>query len=271
MEKIGLIAGRGMFPILFCQEARKAGVKQISVVGFHEDTSPEIKQYCDTFDLVYVGQLKKTIKAFKKHGIDKIAMAGQVKPGRLFKGMKPDLKTFMILATLKERNADSIFSAICNAYAKSGIEVISSVTFMEDHLSTAGVMNKVKLNKSRRKDIEFGEKIATDISRLDIGQTCVVKRGTVLSVEGFEGTDKAIKRGGELGRGGVTVVKVAKPNHDMRFDVPCIGLRTVESLKEAGAITLAVQTGKTLFIEKEKVLEECNKAKICVVGIDGPE
>ena len=267
MDKIGLIAGRGYFPQLFCEEARKAGTKGIHVVGFHEDTEPELKNYCDTFDLVYVGQLKKTIKAFQKHGVTKIAMCGQVKPGRLFKGMRPDLKTFCLLWKLKERNAHSMFGAICDAFKDAGIDVISSVTFLEDFLAHEGVMGKVKINRLRKKDCEYGKKLAKDCSRLDIGQTVVIKRGTVLAVEGFEGTDKCILRGGELGRGGVTVIKVAKEDHDMRFDVPCIGLRTVESLIKAKAITLAVETGKTLFIEKEKVLQACNEAGICVVGV----
>ncbi len=267
MEKIGLIAGRGFYPQLFCEEAKKAGVKNIHVVGFHEDTSLDLKNYCDTFDLVYVGQLRKTIQIFNKHGVKKIAMCGQVKPGRLFKGMRPDLKTILLLWRTKERNAHSLFGAICEEFAKAGIEVISAVTFLDDYLAKEGVMGKIGMNGSRKSDWEFGKKIAKDCSRLNIGQTVVVKRGTILAVEGFEGTDECIKRGGKLAQGGVTVVKVAKENHDMRFDVPCIGMRTVESLIEAKAITLAVETGKTLFIEKEKVLSACDKAKICVVGI----
>ena len=266
-EKIGLIAGRGDFPFLFIEEARNAGVKEINVVALHGDTSPDIEKVADHVDWVYVGQIRKTIKAFKKHNVQHIALCGQVKPGRLFKGMKPDLKAMCLLAKLKERNAETIFGGICTLFAKSGIEVISSVHYLQKHLATEGIMGKVKLNRSRKKDYEFGRKIAKDVSSLDIGQSVVVKRGTVLAVEGFEGTDKCIKRGGELGRGGVTVVKVSKPNQDMRIDVPCIGLRTVESLQEAGALTLAVETGKTLFIEKEKVLKACDEFGICVVGI----
>ncbi|NQZ57336.1 MAG: LpxI family protein [Lentisphaeraceae bacterium] len=267
MDKVGLIAGRGLFPRLFCEQARKAGVKNIHVVGFHEDTSPELAQYCDSLDFVYVGQLRKTIKAFKKHGVTKIAMCGQIKPGRLFKGMRPDLKTMFMLARLKERNAHTMFGGICDAFADAGIEVISSVTFLDDFLAHEGVMGKVKINRARRNDCEYGKKLAKDCSRLDIGQTVVIKKGTVLAVEGFEGTDKCIKRGGELGRGGVTVVKVAKEDHDMRFDVPCIGMRTVESLIEAKALTLAVEVGKTLFIDRDKVLAACDRAGICVVGV----
>ena len=266
-EKIGLIAGRGSFPFLFIEEARKAGVKGIHVVALYGDTSEEITEVADSVDWVYVGQIRKTIKAFKKHGVEHVALCGQVKPGRLFKGMKPDLKAMFILAKLKERNAESLFGAVCDEFSKNGITVMSSVLYLQEHLATEGVMNKVKLNRARKNDYEFGKKIAKDVSRLDIGQSVVVKRGTVLAVEGFEGTDKCIKRGGLLGRGGVTVVKVSKPNQDMRIDVPCIGMRTVESLKEAGALTLAVEVGKTLFIDKEDVLKACDDLKICVVGI----
>ena len=267
MEKVGLIAGRGLYPQFFCEAAKKAGVAEVHVVGFHDETAPELAQYCDSLELAYVGQISKPIKLFQAQGVTKVAMCGQIKPGRLFKGLKPDLKALMLLWRTKERNAHSLFGGICDEFAKGGIEIISAVTFLDDDLAQAGVMGKVKMNRARKNDWEYGKKLAKECSRLDIGQTVVVKKGTVLAVEGFEGTDKCIRRGGALGRGGVTVVKVAKENHDMRFDVPCIGMRTVESLIEANALTLAVEIGKTLFIEKEKVLAACDKAGICVVGI----
>ena len=267
MEKVGILAGRGLYPHLFCKSAKKAGVKSVHVVGFHEDTDPELADICESFDLVYVGQLNKIIKHFQKHSVTRIVMCGQVKPGRLFKGMKPDFRIIKMLWRIKEKNAHTLFSGLCDEFSKSGIEVISAVTFLSEYLAKPGVMGKVKMNRARKKDWEYGKKLAKDCSRLDIGQTVVVKKGTVLAVEGFEGTDKCIRRGGQLGRGGVTVVKVAKDDHDMRFDVPCVGMRTVESLIEAKALTLAVETGKTLFIEQEKVMNELNKAGICVVGI----
>jgi UDP-2,3-diacylglucosamine hydrolase len=267
MEKVGLIAGRGFYPQLFCEAARKAGVKNIHVVGFHEDTDPGLASYCDTLEMVYVGQLSKTIKAFKNHGVTKIVMCGQVKPGRLFKGMRPDLKILLLLWRTKERNAHTLFGAVCDEFAKAGIEVLPAITFLEEYMAPLGVIGKVKINRARRSDCEYGKKLAKDCSRLDIGQTVVIKRGTVLAIEGLEGTDRCILRGGDLGRGGITVVKVAKDNHDMRFDVPCIGIRTVESLIQAKALTLAVEAGKTLFIEKEKVLKALNDANICVIGI----
>ena len=266
LDNIGIIAGRGHYPFLFSQEARAHGVKNIAVVGLRGDASPELEKHCDTMDWTYPGQLRKTIKYLKKRGMDKAVMVGQVKPGRLFSGLRPDLKVLKILTTTKERNADSLFTAVCDEFSKAGIEILPAITFLENHLAHEGVMNKIKLDKSRQNDAEFGFRMAKEISRLDIGQSIVVKKGTILAVEGFEGTDKAIRRGGELGRGGVTVAKVSKPNHDMRFDVPCIGMRTIESLIEAKARCLVLEAGKTLFIEKERVLAACDAAKICVLG-----
>ena len=268
LESIGLIAGRGNFPLRFCECAKKAGVKHLAVVAMHDETDPKIEELADHVDWVYVGQIKKTTKALRKQGVTQAVMAGQVKPSRLFKGLRPDWKAFKILWCLKERNADSIFGAICDAFGEGGVEILDSTTFMDEYLAPVGVMGKVKPNRRQQKEIEYGLKVAKEVSRLDIGQTVVVKKGTVLAVEGFEGTDKAIRRGGELGHGNATVVKVAKPNHDMRFDVPCIGMRTVESLKIGGIKTLAVQAGKTLFIEKKETLEALDKAKITVVGVE---
>ena len=266
IDNIGIIAGRGHYPFLMSQEARAHGVKNIAIVGLKGDGSPELKSCADTLDWAYPGQLNKTIKHLKNRGITQAVMVGQVNPRRLFKGLRPDLKTLKILLTTPERNADTLFSAVCDEFNKAGIEILPAITFLEHHLAHEGVMNKVKLNKSRQADLEFGFRMAKEISRLDIGQSIVVKKGTILAVEGFEGTDKAIRRGGELGRGGVTVAKVSKPNHDLRFDVPCIGMRTVESLIAARAHTLVVETGSTLFIEKERVLAAFDAAKICVVG-----
>jgi len=180
-DSLGLIAGRGLFPLLFCQEARKAGVKKISVVAFHDETSREVENLADAVDWLYVGQLGKAIKSFKKQNVGQVAMAGQIKPGKLFKGMRPDLKAFLLLASLKERNAESIFSAVADLFLKNGMEIISSVTFMEKYLAAEGTMGKVRLNKARQKDMEFGCRIAKEVSSLDIGQCVVVKKGTVLA------------------------------------------------------------------------------------------
>ncbi len=265
-KRLGIIAGRGFYPFLVLREARKNGVDKVAVAILRGDGSDELEQEADIVERVYAGQINKTIKFFNKQGIDQIVMVGQVKPSRLFTGIRPDLRTMRMISKLKERNADTLFTGVCDEFKKSGITVLDATTYLDDHLASEGLMNKVKADKSRLEDAEYAFKVAKDVSRLDIGQSVVVKRGTILAVEGFEGTDKAIIRGGELGRGGVTACKVTKPNHDMRFDVPCIGMRTVDSLLAAKARTLVVEADKTLFIEKEKVLNELAKAKICVIG-----
>ncbi|MGL4855189.1 MAG: LpxI family protein [Lentisphaeria bacterium] len=266
-ERIGLIAGRGKMPELVCAGARAAGVKHIAVVAMHDETDPSIEKYADHVDWIYVGQIRKAAKALRKQGVSEAIMAGQVKPSRLFKGIRPDWEAVKILWKLRERNADTIFGAICAAFEKFGINFIDSTLFLGDYLVKEGVMTKCKPNRQQQLDIDYGVKVAKEISRLDIGQTVVVKKGTVLAVEGFEGTDKAIKRGGALGHGGACVVKVAKPKHDMRFDVPCIGMRTVESMVEGKIKTLAVHAGKVILIERDETLKAMDRAGICLVGI----
>ena len=262
----GLVAGRGHYPLMFCREAKRHGVRHLAVVAMHGETEPEINELADRTDWVYVGQLDKTIKTFRRQQVTDVVSAGQVSPRRLFDGLRPDVRTLKILAVLKERNAESIFTSVADEFGKNGINVLPATTFLERFLAPEGLIGKVKPGKSEYQDVAFGQRIAAEISRLDIGQTVVVKGGTVLAVEAFEGTDKAICRGGELGRGGIVVVKAAKPGHDIRFDVPCIGLRTVEKLRAAGAKTLAVQAGVTLFIEMDRVIDELNHANIAVVG-----
>lgn len=269
-EKVGVIAGRGRFPLLFCQAARKHGVKQICVVAMKEETDPAIEELADHTTWLYVGQLGKAIRALKQDGVNGAVMAGQIRPQRLFGGLRPDWRALKLLNALRKKNADTIFSAVAAEFEHDGITILPSLTFMDESMATPGVMGRIKPDTATRNDIELGWRIAREVSRLDIGQAVVVKGGTILAVEGFEGTDQTIRRGGELGRGGVTVVKVAKPGHDIRFDVPCIGLETVESLVRARARALAVQAGMTLFLDYEKVLERLNAEKIAVVGLELP-
>ncbi|MFO7821359.1 MAG: UDP-2,3-diacylglucosamine diphosphatase LpxI [Lentisphaeria bacterium] len=264
---LGLVAGRGDFPFLVAQGARRNKQNKVVAVAMKGETSPDIAKYADHVEWVYVGQIKKSINSLLKHQADGVIFAGQVQPSRLFKGLRPDLKALQLLWGLKERNAETLFSTVATEFEKSGLHVLPSTVYMQDALAGEGPLVGKQPGKKLQNDIELGWRIAREVSRLDIGQTVVVKKGTVLAVEGFEGTDKAIKRGGELGFGGVTVVKVAKPNHDMRFDVPCIGMQTVKSLIAADAEALAVQARKTLFLHKDKVFETCKKHGIRVIGI----
>lgn len=264
---VGLIAGRGRYPLLFCEAAKRRGVRRLVVMAMHGETDPEIAKLADHVEWLYVGQLGACLKALRRLEIRQVVFAGQIKPARLFGDIRPDLRAIAFLARLRERNAETIFGGVAGEFNKDGIEVLPATTFLEDHLAGAGQLGRVKVPRGGWDDIALGRRIAIEVSRLDIGQTVVVKKGTVLAVEGFEGTDKCILRGGELGKGEVTVVKVAKPKQDMRFDVPCVGPITVESLQAAKAEVLAVETGRTLLLDREIVLPAFDKAGIALVGI----
>lgn len=267
LPAVGLVAGRGRYPLLFCEEAKAHGVAKLVVVAMHGETEAAIEKLADVTVWVYVGQINKAIRAMLDNGVRHVVFAGQVKPSRLFTGFRPDLRALKVMAGLPRKNADTIFGAIGQEFGRDGLSVLPATTYLEKHLAAPGQMGSRKLKKEHFGDIELGRQIAREISRLDIGQTVVVKEGTVLAVEGFEGTDKAIRRGGELGHGGVTVVKVAKPGQNLCFDVPCIGLNTVESLVEAKAEVLALEAGKTLLVDRPLVQKALDKAGIVTVGI----
>jgi DUF1009 family protein len=192
-------------------------------------------------------------------------MAGQIAPQNLF-DLRPDFKTLLLLARLKRRNAESIFAAIGDELALAGITLLPATSFLEDCMAPPGLIAGRKLSRREEDDVAFGFEIAREVSRLDIGQTVVVKNGTVLAVEGFEGTNEAIKRGGALGRKDAIMVKVAKPNQDMRFDVPVIGVATIVIAVEARIRVIAVETGRTLLLEKEVVIESAARANISIVA-----
>lgn len=269
-KTVGLVAGRGDYPLEFCRAARAGGVARIAVVAVHGETDAEIEGLADSTDWVHVGQLRKTIKSLKARGAGATVFAGQIKPSRLFLGMRPDLKALKLLWRLRgrDRHAHSIFAAIADEFESCGVRVLPAVTFMGSSLAKTGVLGNISPSRRDWSDIELGARIAREVSRLDIGQTVVVKKGTVLAVEGFEGSDKAIRRGGELGHGRVTVVKVSKPGHDLRFDVPCVGERTIQILHEARAAALAVEAGGALLIKPQAVIEACDQFGIALVGIE---
>ena len=271
LNTVGLVAGRGDLPLQFCRCAREAGVEKLIIAAVKGEAKPEIADYADSIGWVSVGQLKRMIDFCKAEEVKNIVFAGQIKPSKLFSDIKPDVRAMKLLWRLREKNAHSIFSAVAEEFEASGIHVLPSTMFMEDELAEEGCLGKVKLKNADWDDINFGIGIAREISALDIGQTVVVKNGTVLAVEAFEGTDEAIKRGGRLGNGGVTVVKLAKRHHDMRFDVPCIGMNTLKSLQEARTKTLAIQAGKTIFLDKSDFLSRCNKEGIAVAGFQNDE
>lgn len=265
---VGLIAGRGAFPLEECRGMRRAGVPRIAAVAVKGDAPAEIEQAVDAVEWLHAGQLSAAIRFLRGQRVERVVFAGQISPQRLFRGLRPDVRAFRLLRRLSERNAESIFSAVSDEFERDGIRVLSSVQFMQDSLAPPGCLTACRPNARVQRDIDFGIRVARESSRSDIGQTVVVKRGTVLAVEGFEGTDEAIKRGGGLGHGKVVVAKVAKPNHDLRFDVPCVGMTTVESLRAARASALAVHARRTLLLEKGDLVAALEASRIPLVAVE---
>ncbi len=267
VSELGLIAGNNTYPFSLVEGARAAGVRRIVVAAFEKETDPALVPLVDEVEWMRVGQLGRLIKFFSTRGIRHAIMAGQIAPGNLF-DLRPDVKALLVLAKLRQRNAESIFGAIADELAKAGVELLPATTYMDRHLAPEGAIAGPRLSRREGEDIRYGLGIAKEISRLDIGQTVIVKGGTVLAVEGFEGTNEAILRGGQLGRGGAVMVKVSKPRQDLRFDVPVIGTRTLEIAAEAGVRVIAVEAGLTLVLEREKVAAFAQEKKISLVGVD---
>lgn len=262
---IGVIAGNGIYPETFIRAARREGVR-IVVAAFKGETNEELEEMADEIKWFRVGQLGGMIKFLRKKGAVEAIMVGQIAPRNLF-DLWPDLRALKVLHGLKERNAESLFGAIADELAKDEINLLPATTFLEDQMAAEGHLHGPEPGERDLEDIRFGTKIVKQTSALDIGQSIVVRRGTVLAVEAFEGTDACIKRGGKLGKGkDVTLVKVSKPNQDMRFDVPVIGPKTIESCQEAGVRVIAVEAGKTLFLGLEEIATKCREGKITIVG-----
>jgi len=266
MQTMSLIAGNGIYPETFVAAARRAGVKTLVAAAFLQETKPELAEQVNVIEWFRVGQLGKMISFFKKHGVTQTVMVGQIAPKNLF-DLRPDLRTLMMLARLKQRNAETLFGAIGDELAKDGIKLLPATTFLDDLLPGKGHVAGPVIKKRRWEDAEYGFKIAKETSRLDIGQTVVVKNGTVLAVEAFEGTNETIARGGALGRGGATMVKVSKPNQDMRFDVPVIGPDTVNGAAAAGVDLIAIEAGKTLILAKDQVIQSCAEKKVSIIAL----
>ena len=254
LKALGIIAGNGTYPLAMAKAARSAGVERIVAAAFHNETDPALAEIIDQIEWMRVGQLGRMISFFKKAGVTEVVMSGQINPKNLF-DLRPDIKALLVLGRLKTRNAESIFGAIGEELAKAGVRLLDATSFMSDHLAQAGLIAGPKLDKRHEEDIRYGFEIAKEMSRLDIGQTVVVKNGTVLAVEAFEGTNLAIKRGGELGRKEAIVVKVSKPNQDFRFDVPVVGPLTLETARDAKIRVIAIEAGRTLLLEKDKIQE----------------
>ena len=265
-KTLAIIAGSGAYPLAMALAARKAGVARLAAVAFHNETDVAFGQAVDAIEWMRVGQLGQMLSFLKSSGASHAVMSGQIHPKNLF-DLRPDMKALVLLGRLRERNAESIFGAIADEMAKAGVELLPATTFMEEHLAVNGVIAGPRLSRREQEDVVYGFRVAKETSRLDIGQTVVVKGGTVLAVEAFEGTNAAMQRGGELGRKDAVVVKVSKPNQDLRFDVPVIGPLTIEAAREARIRVIAVEAGRTLILQREQLATLAEEARISVCGV----
>jgi DUF1009 family protein len=263
--KLGLIAGNGKFPFLVLEGAKRAGTS-VAVAAIREETDPAIESLAERLTWVGIGQLGKMLRFFKDEGVDKAIMAGQVKHVQIFSRAIPDVRMLKMLLRLPRRNTDALIGAVANELASEGIELIDSTFFLKDQLPQPGTLTKRAPDERERTDVEYGLEIARGIAGMDLGQTIVVRDRACVAIEAMEGTDAVIRRAGELVRGRLTVVKIAKPDQDMRFDVPVVGVPTIESMKEAGATCICVNAGKTLMFDRAEMIALANKQKIAIVA-----
>jgi len=269
MKKLGLIAGKGELPVAVANEARSQGYSVIAI-ALDPLADKSLQSHVDEIKWVNVGKFGQILDTLKEYGIREAVMAGKVSKTLLYKSkIIPDIRAFKLLLSLKDRKDDSILLAITTELEKEGITLLDMTRFSAGLLTPEGVLTKHKPTDDERKDIQFGWKIAKEIGRLDIGQTVVVKNKAVMAVEAIEGTDEAIRRGGILAGQGAVVVKVSKPDQDMRFDVPAVGLDTVTAMTEVRATVLALESGKSIILNKDKVIKESKKSGISIVGYSG--
>jgi DUF1009 family protein len=266
MEKIALISGNGNLPLVSAVSAKKTGAYVVAI-AIIEETDPKIEEIADKTHWIHVGQFKTLMGILKSEKIEKAVMVGQIKHKLLFSKIEVDFELTKLFLSLKDRKTDTILGAIAERISQLGIEVLDSSTYIKEYLASPGVITKKHPNKSQSQDIEFGRSIAKEIAGLDIGQTVVVKEKVVLSVEAIEGTDQAIRRASRYCKGQAVVVKVSKPNQDMRFDIPLIGQKTIQTLIEENVAVLAIEAGKTLFLDKEIVKSKADEHGIVIIAI----
>ena len=265
-QPIGLIAGKGSYPQITAERIRAAGLP-VRLVSFYGETEDALIENfpADEHCQIKVGQLGKLLKSLKKMHCGYALMAGQLTPKRLFHGLHPDLKALKILNSLKRKNAETIFGAIASEIEALGIYMLDARSFLDDQLASEGLMTSGKL-KAESDYIDHGIQIAKGISELDIGQGCVVRKGTVLAVEAYEGTDPMLQRAGTFKTDGLIFVKTVKRNQDYRFDVPVFGARTLEMMHSSGIQTAVLEAGRVIMLNKEKLLQDAAKKKIELLG-----
>lgn len=266
MNFIGLIAGKGQFPLLFAEAARSRGL-QVVAVAHRNETDPHLETLVHKFHWVYVGQLGKLIRHFQAAGVRQAVMAGGISRGRLFKHFRPDLRAINLVRRAGAGQDDRLLRALAEEFAREGITIVPSTLFLPELFTPAGQLSRRRPTPEEQRDIDYGFEVAKEIGRLDIGQCVVVRRQVVVALEAVEGTDETIRRGGQLAGPGCVVVKVSKPHQDLRFDVPAVGQETIRVMAEVKARVLALEAGNTLSFDRPEMLAAANQAGIAVVGM----
>lgn len=266
-QKIGLISGSGKFPFLFAKAAKDKGFRVLSI-AVKNNTDPGLSKFVDDIRWFKISEFRKIFEFLNKEDIKDVVMAGQIKPSTLFdKEIFSDEELRKLIIDLKDRRTDSIFGAIARKLIESGIKLLDSTIFLEDYLPKKGILTPVEPSKEIWDDINFGFHIAKEVARLDIGQVVVVRNKAIVAVESMEGTDATIRRAGTIASKGCVAVKVSKPNQDMRFDIPVVGLKTIKNLLKIKAKCLAFEAGKTLLIDKERCIKEARRHNLIIAAI----
>jgi DUF1009 family protein len=265
-EKIGLIAGKGQFPLLFAEAARRRGLEVVAV-AHRGETDPGIEPLVQQCHWIFVGQVGKLIRAFKEAGVTRAVMAGGVSRGRLFRDFRPDFRALAIIRRVGAGHDDRILRGLAAELEKEGITIVSSLLYLDELLAQPGPLSRRRPTAAELEDIGYGFRIAKEVGRLDLGQCVVVRRQVVTALEAIEGTDDTIRRGGRLAGKGAVVVKVSKPGQDLRFDLPTVGKNTIEVMAEVEAGVLAVEAGKTLIFDRQEMVALADKAGIAVWGV----
>ncbi len=266
-ETLGLIAGSGCLPALLLKEAKERGCR-VALCAIHGETSPELEKIADACEWMRVGELGRMVKFFKHERVSHSVMGGKIQKTNLFRGeVRPDLEMIKVLAKMSNHSDDSLLGGIADYLKKKGMPLADTTSLLtEEALPREGILTKRKPSRQEIRDIDFGWKLAKEMGRLDIGQTIVVKKQAILAVEAIEGTDAAIARGGLLGNGDVAVIKVAKPKQDFRFDVPTVGLATLDAMIQARAKVLAIEAGKVILMNRDAFIQKADEHRICLVS-----
>jgi hypothetical protein len=267
MERIGVISGSGQFPVIFSRTAREKGL-EVYAIAHKGETDPRLETFVEAMQWIKLGQLNRLISFFKSHGVKDAVMAGAITKTKMFSDVSPDLKALKVLATMDHTLDDGLLRAFAGELERAGITIHASTFLLPELLAQPGIWTQRKPSKSEMSDVRFGWDIVKEIGRLDIGQTVVVREKSVMAVEAIEGTNAAIKRGGLLGREKTVVVKASKPNQDLRFDMPAVGVETILTMHHAGASVLAVEAGKTVVFDREDMIALANEQSIAIIGVD---